>query len=279
MLSKALPESRNVDSIPLQPNLSLESWQRIPWAYSTAMILATAAFFLVIWLRRNANADPRLPAFERWTLFGAAFVGGTLGGKLPFVLAQGHWWSLEPWFMNGKTITTGLIGAYVTVEVVKAIQGIHIKTGDRFALPLAAAFAVGRWGCFFNGCCYGAPCDLPWAVAFEGVEGLRHPTQIYEAIFHTVSFAVLWWIAIRGFWVSHQLQLYLIAYCGFRFLTEWIRPEPEVLWRLTFYQWTVLGFAILLVTQWICERPGPKVALVQTESIPGGSNDRPEAKP
>lgn len=217
------------------------------------MLLAVFVFFLVAWVRPAKNATPKLPAFERWTLIAAAFIGGTLGGKLPFVLAQGQWWSLEPWFMNGKTITTGLMGAYVMVELVKAIQGIRIKTGDRFALPLAAAFAVGRWGCFFNGCCFGVPSNLPWAVSFEGIEGLRHPTQVYEALFHTICFAILWWITIRGYWLRHQLQLYLIVYCGFRFVTEWIRPEPEVLLRLTFYQWAVLGFAALLVTQWMLE--------------------------
>ncbi|MED5285219.1 MAG: hypothetical protein VYC71_04540, partial [Planctomycetota bacterium] len=66
---------------------------------------------------------------------------------------------------------------------------------------------------------------------------------------------LLWFIRKKGLCKTHQLQLYLVTYCFFRFLTEWIRPEPEVLWRLTFYQWTVLGFAGLLMTQWLCEAP------------------------
>ena len=35
------------------------------------------------------------------------------------------------------------------------------------ALPsIIAGHAVGRLGCFLNGCCFGAPCALPWAVQF-----------------------------------------------------------------------------------------------------------------
>ena len=244
-----------MDSTSLDGIVNPEVWLRIPWAYSIAMLLSVAIFFLVAKLLPIPRSQPGLPPFEKWTLVGAAFIGGTLGGKLPFVLAQKNWWSLEPWFMDGKTITTGLVGAYVAVEVAKAIQGIQVKTGDGFALPLAAALAVGRWGCFFNGCCYGAVCNLPWGVTFAGIDGVRHPTQIYEAVFHSTSFGLLWFIRKRGLWKTHQLQLYLMAYCLFRFLTEWIRPEPEVLWRLTFYQWTVLGFAGLLMIQWLGEAP------------------------
>src|SRR5207244_3785073 len=117
----------------------------------------------------------------------AAFVGGALGAKLPFVFGRGESWLTEAaWISDGKTITTGLIGAYLAVELMKLALGVRVKTGDTFALPLALAMAVGRLGCFFNGCCYGTPTDLPWAVPFavDGQVVLCHPTQIYESLFH-----------------------------------------------------------------------------------------------
>src|SRR5258707_413063 len=54
------------------------------------------------------------------------------------------------WLADGKTITTGLASAYLAVELTKFVPDLQVKTGDAFALPLA----VGRWGCFLNGCCY-----------------------------------------------------------------------------------------------------------------------------
>ena len=32
---------------------------------------------------------------------------------------------------------------------------------------LALGQAIGRLGCFFAGCCYGRPSDVPWAVTFR----------------------------------------------------------------------------------------------------------------
>ena len=37
---------------------------------------------------------------------------------------------------------------------------------DVAAPAVAIGIAIGRIGCFLNGCCYGAVCELPWAVRF-----------------------------------------------------------------------------------------------------------------
>ena len=145
------------------------------------------------------------------------------------------------WLADGKTVLTGIGLAYLSVEATKLALGIRVKTGDDYALPLALALAVGRWGCFINGCCFGTPTTLPWAVVFH--DGLpRHPTQIYESFFHLFMAAVLLFLARKQMLPTHRLQIYLIAYCLYRFLTEYIRPEPSWLLGLTFYQWTALAF-------------------------------------
>jgi phosphatidylglycerol:prolipoprotein diacylglycerol transferase len=129
---------------------------------------------------------------------------------------------------------------------------VRVKTGDSFALPLALALAVGRWSCFFNGCCYGRPTDLPWGVDFgDGV--LRHPTQVYESLFHLTMAGVLLWLMGRGLFRTHRLQLYLIAYGVFRFATEYLRPEPAGMLGLTYYQWAALVLVVGPAAQWAWE--------------------------
>lgn len=223
------------------------------FAYLIFMLLALAVFFA---LRRwqPSSLCGQLSNQDRWALTLAAFIGGALGAKLPFVFAPAWGWlSGTVWIGDGKTITTAMAGAYLAVEIVKLARGIRAKTGDAFALPLAGALSVGRWGCFFNACCYGIPTTLPWGVDFLG-DGMRHPTQVYESLFHLTMACVLLWLIVGDHLRYQKLKLYLICYCVYRFFTEWIRPEPAFVGSLTFYQWFALIFAAALAMQWWYDR-------------------------
>lgn len=243
--------------------------------YALFMLLSAGVFLLVRHLAPKSLAYRRLPWLDRCLLAGFAFVGGVLGAKVPFVLGAipsaepGLWGYMGLLFTDGKTITAGLAGAYLSVEVGKLALGVRIKTGDTFALPLACALAVGRFGCFCNGCCYGVATEVPWGVDFVGLDGLArkcHPTQIYESFFH-VGMAGLILLMIRLDVLRNQrLKCYLLAYCTYRFLSEFIRPEPAYALGLTFYQWFCAVAAVALVVQWWVDaapetaRPGPSLS-------------------
>jgi phosphatidylglycerol:prolipoprotein diacylglycerol transferase len=230
--------------------------------YALFMLLALAVFLLA--RRCMGRRDPlaRLPARTRTGLALAAFVGGSLGAKMPFAVAHPAG-PLGPaaWLGDGKTVVAGLIGAYVGVELAKRLLGVRTRTGDAYALPLALALAVGRWGCFCNGCCYGTPTTLPWGVSFAiagpagEVQVVRcHPTQVYESVFHFSMALLLAWLMGRELLTGHLLKLYLIAYGVYRFVTEFIRPEPVWWHGLTFYQWAALALALGLALQWRLDR-------------------------
>jgi phosphatidylglycerol:prolipoprotein diacylglycerol transferase len=251
--------------------------------YALFMFLALAVFLLARhFVPRPAGYDA-LPWWQRVLLGVSAFVGGVLGAKVPFViegLVRGlsgqpaalparptPWWAVNLWFADGKTILAGLAGAYLGVEVGKLALGVRVKTGDSFAIPLALAMTVGRWGCFVNGCCYGTPTHLPWGVRFpiDDHAALRHPTQVYESLFHFAMALVLLDLLHRGALRRQRLKLYLIAYCVYRFLTEFIRDEPIWLTGLTFYQWAATVLAAALAVQWWLDRvpPAPLAELVR----------------
>ncbi len=218
--------------------------------YAGFMLLAAVVFVVVRRLLPPVPAVASLPLAHRFCLAAAGFVGGVFGARLPFLVGVEA--GSVNWLADGKTITTGLIGAYLAVEGVKLLLGVWVKTGDSFALPLAAAVAVGRWGCFFNGCCAGTETALPWGVDFgDGVR--RHPTQIYESLFHLGMAIVVGSVTARRLIPDHRLQLYLIAYAVYRFATEFIRPEPVAAWGLTFYQWAAAVLGLGLAAQWFFE--------------------------
>jgi prolipoprotein diacylglyceryltransferase len=219
-------------------------------AYTLLMLLAITGLVLA----RRVQPDPQIepiPPRQRFFLAWAAFIGAGLGTKLPFVLAAGphDWLTLHAWLSDGKTILAGMAGGYLAVEIAKKILGVRAKTGDAIAFPLAVCIAVGRWGCFFNGCCFGTETHVPWAVDFgDGVH--RHPTQIYESVFHLAMAIALWHLLRRGLLRWQRLKLYLIVYSLFRFATEFIRPEPRVIGSLTAYQWGAIAMATTLGAQW-----------------------------
>lgn len=245
-------------------------------AYAGPMLGAVAIFVLC----RRCFSTPgtglsALPMRQRITINLGAFIGGVLGAKLPFVLVRGADWFGTAWLADGKTVTTGLMGAYIGVELAKLWLGVTIKTGDSFALPLALSLAVGRWGCFAHGCCYGAPTDVPWAIDFgDGVP--RHPTQIYESLFHALMALALLQLVRHGLLRNQRLKLLLISYGVYRFLTEFVRPEPEYAFGLTYFQGVALVLIFGLVGQWLFElhagRSG-RAGRTATEQCPVGSGE------
>lgn len=216
----------------------------VDWGYQAIMAVAITAGFLISRFTQQSLAIPRV---AKLGILLGAFCGAMIGAKLPFLFSD--WQQLvsgQAWLQNGKTILCGLVGGYAGVEVAKWTFDVRTKTGDSFAIPVAVSIAVGRLACFHAGCCYGVQTDLPWAVVFPSVDGLpRHPTQIYEAVFHASAAVVLLLLWRRGSLRGQLIKAYIIAYAVYRLISETIRPEPRVFAGWTVYQ--ILSIAIICV--------------------------------
>jgi len=226
---------------------------QITWVYPVLMGTAiTTGLALSRWTHQPIG----LSRIQRLGIALGAFCGGMIAAKLPFVLLD--WEGLlsgRAWFDSGKTLLLGLVGGYFGVEAAKWALDIRVKTGDSLAAPVAAAIAVGRLACFSAGCCYGTPTELPWGVDFgDGIR--RHPTQLYEFLFHASFAVLLLWLQARGLFRRQLVKLYIMGYLGYRFFTEFIRPEPRLWLDLTAYQWGALCLLPVFVLLWLRDR-GP----------------------
>jgi phosphatidylglycerol---prolipoprotein diacylglyceryl transferase len=169
-----------------------------------------------------------------------AFVGSTLGAKLLELLINvDHIETrndLTIFLLSGRTIVGGLIGGTIGVWITKRILNIQVKRGNLFAPAIAIGVAIGRIGCFFNGCCYGKPSNLPWAVNFgDGIS--RHPTQLYESFFMLFMFWVIQFrIKKETVAPGYLFKLLMIAYFVYRFFVEFIRTERIAFIGLTYFQ-------------------------------------------
>jgi len=109
------------------------------------------------------------------------------------------------------------------------------QCADLVAPSVAIGYACTRIGCFINGCCYGCPTDLPWAVRFshDGVlTAPSHPTQIYAALASLAIFFVLTKLEKMNRAPGFVFVSYLGLYGVYRFLVEILRKgySAEV-WR------------------------------------------------
>src|SRR5712664_990491 len=138
-----------------------------------------------------------------------------------------------------RSVEGAIAGGIVAIELYKWRNGISLRTGARFALPLAIGIAIGRLGCFFAGLddfTYGTPTALPWGHDYgDGI--LRHPVQLYESV-AMAAFAVFYVVAVwwqNSFIVANGFYLVLIYYALQRFIWEFLKPYAALVGPLTLF--------------------------------------------
>lgn len=128
-----------------------------------------------------------------------AIAGGVSGARLLYVLMNYKLYLDKP--LDALNIREGglswygaLIGGVFAIWILSLVKKMSFpKLIDFTAVHGVIALAVGRVGCFLNGCCYGRVSDLPWAADFSAahIDGRRHPTQLYESILLVIFFLIL----------------------------------------------------------------------------------------
>jgi phosphatidylglycerol---prolipoprotein diacylglyceryl transferase len=68
---------------------------------------------------------------------------------------------------GGLTFFGGLLLATLACIIYGVVKRAPLRLGMDVVAPcVMLGLGFGRIGCFLNGCCYGAECDVPWAVHF-----------------------------------------------------------------------------------------------------------------
>jgi phosphatidylglycerol:prolipoprotein diacylglycerol transferase len=153
----------------------------------------------------------------------------------------------------------GLIGGILSTWLVARHHRVSFLTvADMCAAPLVLGMAFGRIGCQLSGDGdWGLPSNVPWAMAYpRAIVGWSpdtvlkldsrgnlgsgffaavrvHPTPIYEAILYLAIFCLLWSIRKKVTLQGELLYLYLILAGAARFMVEFVRINPRVLWGLS----------------------------------------------
>lgn len=159
-----------------------------------------------------------------------------LGARATYVALEWQRFADRPWealllWKGGLVFYGGLLGGFLgCYAFVRWARMSALAMADLAAPCIALGHAVGRLGCYFNGCCHGVPTSGPFGVAFPYTTGdyqLRHPTQLYE----TAGLIVIVIVLSRIFWRAHRpgavAVWYALTYAPLRFVVEMYRGDAR----------------------------------------------------
>ena len=172
-------------------------------------------------------------------------VSGVAGARLFYVLMNIGYYVANPLEIvnlsrGGLVWYGGFIGALAASAWFVRLRKLDFwNVSDLVAPYLALAQALGRVGCFLNGCCYGAvaPAGASCVVAFPQEGALRYPTQVYSAILLLGIFVLLRLWQDRRRFAGEIFLGYCMLYAGKRFAIEFFRGDnPRIFAGLTMSQ-------------------------------------------
>jgi phosphatidylglycerol---prolipoprotein diacylglyceryl transferase len=214
----------------------------------------------------------------------AAVIGGLLGGKVYYAVLQHDVSALLS--RAGFVFWGGLIGGiFVTWLVIRRKHLSFPRISDVGGIGIAAAYSLGRTGCWAVGDDYGRPWNGPFAVSFPhgappstvanmtelfGIPAPAtappnqvlsvHPTQLYEVALGFVMFLILWRFRNHKHAEGWLFGFYCVLAGVERFVIEFVRAKDDRFLFGTFTGAQVIAFAFALggaVWMYMRRNPGP----------------------
>jgi phosphatidylglycerol:prolipoprotein diacylglycerol transferase len=230
-----------------------------PLTIHTYGVALAVAFLVVVKLARHAaerlprNVAPlRGTALVDWAVWTA--LGGILGGRLLYVVLNWDVYAVRPWeiialWHGGLVWYGGLLGGLLATGLYLKSRGHEFLQGVDQVIPfIAFGHAIGRIGCFTNGCCLGVPTAAWFGVSFPGQPQPVVPTQLLES-----AGLVALYLILRALQTPGMLQrpgrlfgAYLIGYAMIRWTIEFWRADQPIVWAgLTLHQ--AISLALFVV--------------------------------
>jgi len=222
--------------------------------YSLMYIVAFAVvYFLTLYRIKNEGYEYKSETIQDYLVL--AMLGVIIGGRFGYALFYNFGYYFQhpleiilPFDfshgfkfigISGMSYHGGLIGIVIVSILFCHKHKIKLWNFiDLFCPAIPLGYTFGRIGNFINGELWGRVTTVPWGMYFplDSTQSLRHPSQLYEALFEgIVLFLLLWRIRKKKMFDGFLIGIYICGYGFMRFLIEFFR-EPD--YQLGF----VLGF-------------------------------------
>ena len=206
------------------------------------------------------------------------FIFGIIGARIFFIVDHLGYYAQNPIEIimlqhGGLAWFGGMFGGCVSavVYVRRARQTSLYSMLDLLSPFVALAQAVGRIGCYLNGCCYGQPTTRPWGVHFPpdsyvsrmfGDQAL-HPAQLYSSATGLAIMAILLLADRKRRPEGRLFGIYLLLDSAGRFILDFYRSyeaNAYIVRGLTVNQIICIGLAILGVAALLHAAKQPRTA-------------------
>jgi phosphatidylglycerol:prolipoprotein diacylglycerol transferase len=224
-------------------------------------LMVALGFAFGLWTASRRGPRGGLPAEKVLDLGPWLIVGAIVGARLLYVIT---FWQeqfagkpLQEIFMvwrGGLVYYGGLVGASLACILYVRLKHLSLwKMADILAPSIALGHVFGRIGCLLNGCCYGRPCTLPWAIRFPPGNAADapttpvHPTEIYESLLNLGLYAGLVWLFRRKKFDGQVFGVYLVCYALLRSFVELFRGDYPAYQKFFGGQVTPAQFASMFI--------------------------------
>lgn len=237
----------NIDPVAFSVGIFEVRW------YGIMVVLAIVAVIAISLLeaKRVGLAEDHIYNMGLW-----AIIGGILVSRLFHVIDKWDYYMANPAQIvrfEGLTVYGAVIGALLAVLLYCWVKKISFwQVGDVVAPGAIMGQAIGRIGCFLNGCCYGLPTSLPWGVVYTNpgsycpLNEQFQPTQIYHMLWNLIAFGILWSLRRRLKPQGSLFLLYLALYAAGDLSIRFVRVGEPFLFGMQ--QAQLIGIVILVVT-------------------------------
>jgi len=230
------------------------------------LLWAFALLIFSFWTRKRAVYKFRMDwndvtSVIIW-IYAAAVIGAFAGSvlwKIPFYITG----RVNVGFLmqGGMSSSFGMLSGAIAGAYKLKKTGLSVDDfADAAVIPASVMIAVGRCGCFLEGCCIGRGkilAECPWwgvHFPFDPVNLYRFPSQLSESVFTLIMAVFLYYIekktAARRVKAGEKAviaPIFLIMYGIYRLVFDNLRVPAEEAQAFPFFNQDILIFGMSII--------------------------------